>query len=85
MFKVNAYVTEIEPDNFYAVDIDGLFKTTVADCGDIDDSVVSFESALATVVEYSLSYDYDYVETERCLTKKGRRCRKYVISVDNGD
>ena len=27
MFKVNAYVTEIEPDNFYAVDIDGLFKT----------------------------------------------------------
>ena len=46
---------------------------------------ITFESALATVVECSLSYDYDYVETERCLSKKGRRCRKYVISVDNGD
>lgn len=85
MFKVNAYVTEIEPDNFYVVDIDGLFKTTVADCGDIDDTVITFESALATVVGFSLSNDYDYIETERCLTKKGRRCRKYVISVDNGD
>ena len=46
---------------------------------------ITFESALATVIEFSLSNDYDYVETERCLTKTGRRCRKYVISVDNGD
>lgn len=45
----------------------------------------TFESALATAVEFLLSNDYDYVETERCLSKKGRRCRKYVISVDNGD
>lgn len=45
----------------------------------------TFESALATAVEFLLSNDYEYVETERCLSKKGRRCRKYVISVDNGD
>lgn len=39
----------------------------------------------AYVIELSLSYDYDYVETERCLSKKGRPCRKYVVSIDNGD
>ena len=48
MFKVNAYVIDIEEDNIYEVDVDGLFKTTVADRGDIDDSVVSFDSALTT-------------------------------------
>lgn len=43
------------------------------------------DKKIATVVELMLSNDYDYVETERCLSKKNRRCRKYVISVDNGD
>jgi hypothetical protein len=62
-----------------------MMKTTVRDNGYFDDTVITFESALATVVESLLSNDYDYVETERCLSKKGRRCRKYVISVDNGD
>ena len=37
------------------------------------------------VYELSVSNDYDYVETGRCLSKKGRPCRKYVISIDNGD
>lgn len=60
-------------------------KTTVRDSGCFDDTVITFESALATVVELSLSNDYDYVETERCLSKKGRPCRTYVISVDDGD
>ena len=62
-----------------------VMKTTVRDNGYFDDTVITFDSALATVVEFCLSNDYDYVETERCLSKKGRRCRKYVISVDNGD
>ena len=79
MFKVNAYVTEIEPDNFYAVDIDGLFKTTVADCGDIDDSVVSFESALTTVLEIMYGdCDFDFI----CRgVKDGVGC--YVVSIDD--
>ena len=85
MINFNAYVIELEEDTWYKVCIEGVMKTTVRDNGCFDDSVVTFESALATVVELSLSDDYDYVETERCLTKKGRRCRKYVISVDNGD
>ena len=65
--------------------IENVFKTTVCDNGCFDDSVITFESALATVVELSLSFDYDYVEAARCLSKKGRPCRKYVISVDDGD
>ena len=85
MIKFNAYVIELEEDTWYKVCIEDICKTTVRDNGYFDDTVITFESALATVVECSLSYDYDYVETERCLTKKGRPCRKYVISVDNGD
>lgn len=50
-----------------------------------DDTVTTFELALAAIVELSLSCDYDYVETKRCLSKKGRPCRTYVISIDNGD
>lgn len=34
MFKVNAYVTEIEKDNSYEVDVDGLFTTTVVTIDD---------------------------------------------------
>lgn len=85
MINFNAYVIEIEPDTCYKVCIENVFKTTVCDNGCFDDSVITFESALATVVELSLSSDYDYVETARCLSKKGCPCRKYVISVDNGD
>lgn len=78
MFKVNAYVTEIEPDNFYAVDIDGLFKTTVAACGDIDDSVVSFESALTTVLE-TMYGDFDFVR----LRSDKVNCRTYLVTIDD--
>ena len=85
MINFNAYVIELEEDTWYKVCIEDVMKTTVRDNGCFDDTVITFESALATVVESLLSNDYDYVETERCLSKKGRRCRKYVISVDNGD
>lgn len=85
MINFNAYVIELEEDNQYMVCIENVLKTTVCDNGCFDDSVITFESALAAVVELSLSFDYDYVETVRCLSKKGRPCRKYVISVDNGD
>lgn len=85
MINFNAYVIELEKDNRYMVCIENVFETTVCDNGCFDDSVVTFESALATVVELSLGFDYGYVETARCLLKEGRPCRKYVISVDNGD
>lgn len=57
----------------------------VTNDGLIDDSVTTFESALSTVIEIMLSDDYDYVEVSRGLSQKGRLCRKYVISVDDGD
>lgn len=85
MINFNAYVIELEADNIYKVCIENVYKGIVSDNGLVDDSVTTFESALSTVIEIMLSNDYDYVETERCLSKKGRRCRKYVISVDNGD
>lgn len=85
MINLNAYVIELEEDNWYEVCIEGVLKAPVRDNGRFDDTVVTFESALATLVELSLSDDYDYVETERCLSKEGRPCRKYVISIDNGD
>ena len=85
MINFNAYVIELEADNSYKVCIENIYKGIVTDNGLIDDSVTTFETALSTVIELMLSNDYDYVETDRCLSKKGRRCRKYVISVDNGD
>lgn len=82
MFKVNAYVTEIEPDNVYEVDIDGLFKTTVADCGDIDDGVVTFTSALTTVLEFMYGdCDFDFV----CRGDKVGGYRSYVVAIDDSN
>ena len=85
MINFNAYVIELEEDNWYEVCVEGVLKTSVRNNGCFDDTVTTFESALAAAIELSLSYDYDYVETERCLSKKGRPCRKYVVSIDNGD
>lgn len=85
MINFNAYVIELEEDNCYKVSIEDVCTSTVCNNGYFDDSVTTFESALASVIELLLSNDYDYVETERGLSKKGRPCRKYVISVDNGD
>lgn len=59
MFKVYAYVTEIAPDNLYKVDIDG-YTTTVAACEEVDDSMVTFKSALTSVLEYKYG-DFDFV------------------------
>lgn len=84
MINIRASVIEIEPDNSYKVIIKGVYPGIVSD-GSVDDSVVSFDSALATIVELFLSYDYDYVETAQGLSRQGRPLRRYVISIDNGD
>lgn len=76
MFKVNAYVTEIVPDNLYEVDIDG-YTTTVAACEEVDDSVVTFKSALTSVLEYKYGdCDFDFV---CCGVKDDMAC--YVVTI----
>lgn len=84
MITFDAIVGEIEEDTSYEVDIKGIISTTVTDCGDIDDSVVSFESALSSCVELMLSDDYELELVKKCRIN-GRRYRKYVVSIDNGD
>lgn len=76
MFKVKACVTEIEPDNLYEVDIDG-FTTTVAACGEIDNGVVTFKSALTRVLEFKYGdCDFDFI----CCGVKNGVC-SYVVSI----
>lgn len=84
MITFDAIVGEIEEDTSYEVDIKGIISTTVTDCGDIDDSVVSFESALSSCVELMLSDDYELELVKKCRIN-GRRYRKYVVSIDDGD
>lgn len=87
MFEVKAYVTEIAPGNLYEVDIDG-FTTTVADrrgvavsnwkCDvEVDDSVVTFKSALTMVLEFKYGdCDFDFV---CCGVKDG--VASYVVTI----
>lgn len=84
MITFNAIVGEIAEDNSYKVYIDGVISTTVTDCGYIDDNVVSFESALSSCVELMLSDDYEIELVKKCRID-GRRYRKYVVSVNDGD
>lgn len=86
MINFNAYVIEIEPDTCYKVCIDGLISTIIVDYGDIDDSVVSFESALSSIVELMLGDDYEitFVKETR-LKLRTQRCRRYVVSVNYCD
>lgn len=76
MFKVKAYVTEIEPYRVYSVDIDG-FETIVNACKEIDNGVVSFKSALTNVLEYKYGdCDFDFI---CCGVENGVGC--YVVSI----
>lgn len=84
MNTFKAIVIEIEEDNSYEVHIEGVISTTVTDRGDIDDSVVSFESALSSCVELMLSDDYELELVKKCCID-GRRYRKYTVSVNDCD
>lgn len=76
MFKVYAYVTEILPDNLYEVDIDG-YTTIVSACDVVNDSVVTFKSALTMVLESKYGdCDFDFV---CCGVKDGMAC--YVVTI----
>ena len=85
MLNLTAYVIEFEEDNRYKVIIDGVWRGFVSDNGMEDDSTLSFRRALEDIVEVLLSNDYDIRMVEKGHSKKGRPCRKYVISIDNGD
>lgn len=76
MFKVKACVTEVEPYRVYSVDIDG-FETIVDACRGVDNGVVTFKSALTTVLE--LKYGdcgFDFV----CCRVDDGVC-SYVVSI----
>lgn len=78
MTTFRAIVIEVAEDNSYEVHIEGVISTTVTDCGEIDDSVVSFESALSTCVELMLSDDYEIELVKKCSVN-GRRYRRYDV------
>ena len=82
MITFRAFVVEIEPDNFYEVNIEGIISAKIRNNGETDDSVVSFESALATCVELTLGDDYEIQFVSEC---DGGSCRRYVVAIDNGD
>ena len=82
MITFRAFVVEIEPDNSYEVNIEDVISTTVRDNGETDDSVVTFESALSSAVELTLSDDYEIQFVSEC---DGGSCRRYVVAIDNGD
>lgn len=85
MLNLTAYVIEFEKDNRYKVIIDGVWRGFISDNGLEDNSTLSFRRALEGIVEVFLSNDYDIEMVEKGHSKKGRPCRKYVISIDNGD
>lgn len=89
MFEVKAYVTEIVSNDLYEVDVDG-FTTNVGDRRGVDvsdwkcdvvvdDGVVTFKSALNSVLEYKYGdCDFDFV---CCGVKNGVGC--YVVTIDD--
>lgn len=78
MFKVNAYVTEIEPGHAYSVDVDGFEKIVTA-CKEIDNGEVTFKSALTRVLEHDYGdCGFDFI----CRgVEDGVGC--YVVSIDD--
>ena len=83
MVDYDAFVVEIEPDNSYMVCIDGVFSGTVTDNGTIDDSDITFESALSWAIELMLTDEYEFKQTKEFVPRTyGGVCRKYVISID---
>ena len=61
------------------VDLADGFETTVRACEEIDDSVVTFKSALTRVLEFKYGdCDFDFI---CCGVKNGVGC--YVVTIDD--
>jgi hypothetical protein len=85
MINLTAHVVEFEKDNRYKVTIEGVWSGFTSIDGLEDDSVLSFHRALAGIVEVFLSDNYDINMVAKSRSKEGRPCRKYTVSIDNGD
>lgn len=64
MVDYDAFVVEMSADNAYMVCIDVVYTGTISDNGTVDDSVITFESALSTAIELMLSDEYEIKQTE---------------------
>lgn len=83
MVDYDVFVVEKSVDEAYMVCIDGVYTGTISDNGSVDDSVITFESALSTAIEFMLSNEYEIKETEQYLSYKGGQpCRRYVVSIN---
>lgn len=82
MVDYDAFVVELSADNAYMVCIDGVYTGTISVNGTVDDSVITFESALSTAIEFMMSDEYEIKQTEQCLFYKGNPCRRYVVSIN---
>ena len=86
MINLTAYVVEFEKDSRYEVTIEGVWSGFTSIDGLEDDSVLSFRRALAGIVEVFLTDDYDInMVSAKSRSKGGRECRKYTISINDGD
>lgn len=85
MLNLTAYVIEFEKNNRYKVIIDDVWRGFISDNGLEDDSTLSFRGALEGIVEVLLSNDYNIEMVKKGYSKKGRPCRKYTVSIDDGD
>lgn len=83
MVDYEAFVVEIVPDDSYMVCIDGVFSGTISDNGTVDDSVITFESALSCAIELMLTNEYEFKQIKQFISRTyGGVARKYVISID---
>ena len=86
MLNFTAHVTEFEKDSRYEVTIEGVWSGFTSIDGLEDNSTLSFHRALAGIVEVFLSNDYDInMVSAKSRSKEGRPCRKYIVSINDGD
>lgn len=85
MINLTAHVIEFEKGNRYKVTIEGVWSGFTSIDGLEGDSVLSFHRALAGIVEVFLSDNYDVNMVAKSRSKEGRPCRKYIVSINDGD
>lgn len=66
--------------------IEGVWSGFTSIDGLEDNSTLSSRRAVAGIVEVFLSNDYDInVVSAKSRSKEGRPCRKYIVSINDGD
>lgn len=85
MINFTAHITEFEKDNRYEVTIEGVWSGFTSIDGLEDNSTLSFYRALAGIVEVFLGDNYGISMLSEICSKEGRPCRKYIVSINDGD